>query len=861
MTTEQDALRPDVLAYPSPTTSRFLVFLATLLTAGAFIGNWVHGEVLGDEWVERLAQCARSTPTADATDLGAVLESNAADQRCAASVERRRALFSVGGAGFAGAAGLLILFLVPALLERRRRLRELTPALEQVTRRTRALAEEVGLRRMPTVMIGPTTLRDAFTYGLPHRYRIALPPAAAVRWRDASLFDPLIRHELAHLEHHDVPLAWLARSIWWVIAPLLLLPVVVGVAEGDLSLLPSYGWRALLLAVVVQVVSSALLRSREHDADLRAAQSVQGPEAIAAVVRRAREPSAARSWRRALARHPSPAARLDVLDQPERHTRVTLLDGAVTGFLAGLVIPLVVSTVTPLLSGSGQIDVAWVAAALVAGPLLAGSVGLGLCRAALVHRLTGTTPSPAPVAIGVAAGLVLGQAASLAQTGIGTASLGPAGWLPAVAVLGAGATALTAGLAELLADAAPRFRRPRAAWLLALVVTGCVFTPVMWLSTLLETPLELGWEGVNAWLVTSLSTTLVLACTGVVACAALLGLWSARASRPAPPWLIERGRAGTWPAAAPRALRDALLTGVAVGLCFAVALVLNRAFAGPADTDAVKEERLYLFYWMAGCAAGVAALALTALRPPRGAGAAALGATVACVTTVAGWLVLNTALGGDLTVDFATGVARTPLALGFAVVVVVAVTGLLPPRAGLPGGARVLAAGGIALALVAVLASRPERLTPFGGAVAPTDDGQLSRAATSEDVDVQLYVTAYAPSAASAYLAVDQAVTDIDGDTTLSGPARAGRIAREVLPPLRKLLEDSTRYTPASAAAARAHRTWVASLRSAVTAFERFAVAFATNDPAAMEEARAERSREQRYRQRWLEQVAALGAG
>jgi hypothetical protein len=46
-----------------------------------------------------------------------------------------------------------------------------------------------------------------------------------------------------------------------------------------------------------------------------------------------------------------------------------------------------------------------------------------------------------------------------------------------------------------------------------------------------------------------------------------------------------------------------------------------------------------------------------------------------------------------------------------------------------------------------------------------------------------------------------------------------------------------------------------------VTAFERFAVAFATNDPAAMEEARAERGREQRLRQRWLEQVAALGAG
>ena len=475
--------------------------------------------------------------------------------------------------------------------------------------------------------------------------------------------------------------------------------------------------------------------------------------------------------------------------------------------------------------------------------------------------LGGAAPSPAPAALGVAAGLVLGHAASLAQTGVGTASLGPAAWLPAVALLGAGATALVAGLAELLADAAPLFRRPGAAWLLALVATGCVFTPALWLSTLLETPLELGWDGVNAWLVTSLATTLVLVCTGVVACAALLGLWCARSSRPAPRWLIERGSAGAWRAAAPRALRHALLAGVATGLAFAIALAVYRAIAGPAETDAVKEERLYLFFWMAGCAGGVAALALAALRPPRGAGAAALGAAIACLTAVAGWLVLNTALGGDLTLDFATGVARTPIALGFAALLVVAVTALLPRPTALADGTRVLAAGGVALVVVAVLVSRPERLTPFGGAVAPTEGGAVTRAAAGADVEAQLYVTAYAPSAASAYLAVDQLVTGIDRDSSLSGTDRAARIVRDVLPPLRTLLADATGYKPASADVARAHRSWVAALRSAVRAFERFTVAFATDDPGAMEEARAARDREQRDRQRWLEQVAVLGAG
>lgn len=848
--------RPDVLAYPSPTTSRFLVFLATLIAAGAFIGNWVHTEVRGDAWLAELAACASVAPPGGTLD--AVLEQTAAQDRCSASAERERALFSVAGAGFAAAGGVLLLFLAPGLLERRRRLRELTPALAQVAGRAGEIAQEVGVRRAPTLMIGPTTLRDAFTYGTPRHYRVALPPAAAVRWRDQRLFDPVMRHELAHLRHHDVPLAWLARSVWWVLAPLLLLPVVVGVAEGDLSLLPGYAWRAVVLAALVQVVSSALLRSREHDADLRAAQA--DPDAIAAVVRGARDPGGRAPWRRVLARHPSPGARLAVLERPERHARVTFLDGAVTGLLAGLVIPLVVATVTPLLSGTDKVDLAWVAAALVSGPLIAGSVGLGLCRGALVNRLRGATPPAAPVAAGLAAGLVLGHAASLAQSGAGSASLGPPGWLPAVAVLGAGATVVCAGLAELLADAAPRFRRPGAAAALAVLATAAVFTPVMWLSTLLETPLELGWDGVNAWLVTSLQETWVLACFALAAAAAMLGLWCARRERRAPAWLIERGDPPAWPATAPRGLREALLTGLITGLVAAAALALYRAGAGRAESDAVAEQRLYLFFWAGGCAGGVAALWLIALRPTRGAGAAVLGALVASLATIAGWLVLNTALGGDLTLDFVNGIAKTPLALGFVAVVVVALAGLVP-AAPMPGRARILVTGAVGAAVLAVLLTDPARLTPFGGAATPVGEEALTRAAGNDEAEIQLYVTAFASGAAGAYLQVDESIAAIDADTTLAGPDRAARITREVVAPLQALLDQARAFTPSSATVADVHADLVATLESDVLAFERFAVAFATDDAAAFAEAQAAREQVNGTRLRWLQRVTALGGG
>ena len=77
------AARPDVLAYPSPTTSRFLVFLATLIAAGAFIGNWLHTEVRSDAWLAQLAACSTVAPPG--TTLEDALEQTSAQQRCSAS--------------------------------------------------------------------------------------------------------------------------------------------------------------------------------------------------------------------------------------------------------------------------------------------------------------------------------------------------------------------------------------------------------------------------------------------------------------------------------------------------------------------------------------------------------------------------------------------------------------------------------------------------------------------------------------------------------------------------------------------------------------------------------------------------------
>ena len=53
----------------------------------------------------------------------------------------------------------------------------------------------------------------------------------------------------------------------------------------------------------------------------------------------------------------------------------------------------------------------------------------------------------------------------------------------------------------------------------------------------------------------------------------------------------------------------------------------------------------------------------------------------------------------------------------------------------------------------------------------------------------------------------------------------------------------------------------MATLEQDVFAFERFAVAYATNDPAAFAEGRAARARVDGTRLRWLQSVTALGGG
>jgi Zn-dependent protease with chaperone function len=844
--------RVNVLAFAAPTTTRYLAFLAALLSAGIFVGGWVYNQTQWRHWVQDVVSCAGQPQQASSPlpPLQAEVAREALEARCRGAVELRRAAYELGGAGAVGAGALVVVYLAPVLVRRRRRLRGLGPPLEEAGGRLAELAAEAGIRRVPRIERGPASQRDAFSYGAPGRPRVVLPPAVAVRWRDRELFDPLVRHELAHVRHRDVALACLARSVWYALAPLLILPLVVSLLSSDHSIVADLLWRAALLGLTVMLVSAALLRSREYDADLRAAQVAGEIESLTALLRRSSGGHERNPIRQLVARHPTPDQRILVLQDPERAAGVTFLDGFSSAFLAGLLFPLVSTVVLVLFTRSGRTDLGDSVAALVAGPLLGGSVGLGLWRAAVAGRVSGISRQVGPVALGVAAGLLLGQLASLAGTGAGaTGGLHHPALLAVPAALGAGATVLSAGLAQLGTDAVPRLHR-RVALVAIVVIDGLVFASALWIGSTLQFVLDSsGLALARAWLVTLLpSAGLVIGTVAVLALSAGWALWARTGRATAPAWMIEGGNPLAWPSGGIRA-RQWVTVALACGIAAEGCLVAFRFIAGPAASFGIQAQRYYLYIWVAAAAGGVCTLVLCRLDRARGAGLACLAAPLATLTAVAGFLVVNTALGGNLSVHFVVTVAQGPLALGLLFGLTAALAGLIPRASRSPGGtasarsrpvrvltALVLPAVCAAAAYTLLIAGRGAIVGPPASLVPGNSEG--SSLVAPAQLDGLLYLNTTAPAIEAAFAPAQRSITAAGAAPSLS--LAVAIIKTEVLPQLRGVLQYAESIHPGTTQLAAIHHACLAALQDYIAEFSLVAQAFQNNEASALAQAKTE---------------------
>jgi hypothetical protein len=472
------------------------------------------------------------------------------------------------------------------------------------------------------------------------------------------------------------------------------------------------------------------------------------------------------------------------------------------------------------------------------------------------------------VALGVAAGLVLGQLASLAGTGYGVAGEpGHPAWLAVPAALGAGATALSAGLAQLGSDAVPRLHR-RVAVVAIVVIDGLIFASALWIASTLRFMFDIGDPGLaRAWLVTSLpSASLVVGTVAVVALSAGWALWARTGRGTAPAWMVEGGNPLAWPSGGLRA-RQWVTVALACGIVAEGCLVAFHYIAGPASSLALQAQRYYLYVWVAAAAGGVCTLVLCWLDRDRGVGLACLAAPLATLTAVVAFLVANTALGGSLSVHFVVTVAQAPLALGLLFGLTAALSGMIPraprpPERAARDRARLLSAIALPAACAAVastllIAGRGPIVGPPATLVPGNSEGPSL--IPGGQVDGLRYLNTTAPAIEADYARVQRSVAAAAG---AASPALAAAIIRtEVLPQLRQVLRYAESIHPGTAQLAAIHRNCVAAFGAAITEYSQFAQAFQNNDASAYTRAKTEQRAANRAWAQWQIGLLSLRLG
>ncbi|MEU9606250.1 M48 family metalloprotease [Streptomyces sp. NPDC048057] len=441
---------------PRPTTTR-LFLLVLVATAGASFATWWWLVKERAHWPGAQLACLPDPSAAGPVDP---MDTVTGFTRCVDGVRLDQAALVLCGP----LALLLLALLVRAAARAFTLSRRRTGPADPRTAATLASVVPHGARRPPQLVVRRTT-RIGFgarAAGSARRPRVVVDPG--LRMLPRRDVEAVFRHEVAHLDARDVGRVRLALAAGWVLLVGVTVPLATEVWRAPGALGTALALRLAAVLAVVGLTLCAVLRVREHDADVRASADPRDPDAMAAYVLKDRPPTPGRRVVQALglATHPTRRARLDVLARPTRLWGLGPTESLVTGLAAGLVctdLALLVTALTP-----DSIATGYRITGALTGWALAGVVTVALWRAAAVGHPDAYGPRPAYAGAALGFGVLAGSQLAARAAGDWAAESGTADGLTASFSLADASTGRQLALA------------------LALVVGGALFTT--WVAAL-----------------------------------------------------------------------------------------------------------------------------------------------------------------------------------------------------------------------------------------------------------------------------------------------------------------------------------------------------------------------------------------
>lgn len=400
--------RLDPFAFPSDTTIRFVLLIVLAISASLYIYKLLYLQCritmhLGID-IKKLEEVCRSQ-----VDPNSSIEAALTYGQCMKPLFKEISIdswFAVGGVGILVILATILYFLFPVLMIWKEGLTsfEKEEGMEALVVYLQGLCQEMVVSPPKFLLNINNKTIGGKAFGRLGRNYVVLYGGLLQSFynRDLGKFRAVMMHELSHLRNKDVDKLYfsIAMSCAFVVATLI--PYAMFLLSRPSLEVFQASWRVVALALMVYLIFTSVVRSREFHADVRASVYA-GSEALALSLQNAPEsrssgwrslvistlerlPYVSRNyWQVAFAFHPSVTERSRVLETTDRLFSLDIW----VAFSTGIAIALTNESFFILTGLSLQTNpvttvASYLIASIVFALLIVGTLGIGVWRRAFV---------------------------------------------------------------------------------------------------------------------------------------------------------------------------------------------------------------------------------------------------------------------------------------------------------------------------------------------------------------------------------------------------------------------------------------------------------------------------------------------